>query len=644
MTAPAGPTARTALRPDDLAGLSLASAPTLSPDGRTVVCAVHTVSADRRATHSRLIRVDVGSGAVTPFAADAAGDDTAPAFAPDSSSVAFVSTRTGERRVHLATPDGSDVRLVDDLPGPVATFAWSGDAPIAAVERPADVDETGTRIDWLRYLADGRPGFLPPVTELWCGRERLPLSGGVLTSWTVRGRRVIYVVEAARSDEPSPGADLRVHDVDSGQDELWWAAPAPITAVVATDLGGQVVAVTSGVAGQSVDPPRLWQVDASGARLLFPDTDVDCERAVLSDARPPGRVTLLRPVAGTDTVLHLDTVGNDVTVQAADLSSGRRRRLVGPGSSVVDFSAATRDGELAVVLESATRPAELFVTSVHTTADGAGPPLTALNAGWCAGRSFVEPETLVATSADGFVVESLLHRAGPGPRPLVVRLHGGPHLAFGATFDLETQLFVDAGYSVLAPAMRGTAGRGPAVRAGSVGEWGRADRGDVLAAVDRAVADGIADPGHLHLIGGSYGGFLVNSLLTCTDRFQSAVSERSVSNLISKIGTSDNGYTTNRFELGGLDLPGDAAEIWARSPLSAVDRIRTPLLLIHGEDDRRCPIEQSEQLFVALRRLGRDCVFLRVPHESHSFTTSGRPDRRIRRLTEILAWFAARSS
>jgi dipeptidyl aminopeptidase/acylaminoacyl peptidase len=186
--------------------------------------------------------------------------------------------------------------------------------------------------------------------------------------------------------------------------------------------------------------------------------------------------------------------------------------------------------------------------------------------------------------------------------------------------------------------MRGTAGLGAATRAGSVGEWGRGDREDVLAAVDAAVDAGVADPERLYVAGGSYGGFLVNSLLTVTDRFRAAVSERSVSNLVSKIGTSDNGFTVNRFELGGLDLPADAGAIWERSPLSAVDRIRTPLLLVHGEDDQRCPIEQSEQLFVALRRAGRECRFLRVPGESHSLATAGRPDRRIRRLTEILAW------
>jgi len=115
-----------------------------------------------------------------------------------------------------------------------------------------------------------------------------------------------------------------------------------------------------------------------------------------------------------------------------------------------------------------------------------------------------------------------------------------------------------------------------------------------------------------------------------------------VSNLVSKLGTSDNGFTVNRFEFGGADIYDESIGVLLeRSPLLHAAAIRTPLLLIHGELDQRCPIEQSEQLFVALRRLGRDAVFLRFPGESHSLPSAGRPDHRVARLTAILHWLAA---
>src|SRR5205823_9191223 len=143
------------------------------------------------------------------------------------------------------------------------------------------------------------------------------------------------------------------------------------------------------------------------------------------------------------------------------------------------------------------------------------------------------------------------------------------------------------------------------------------------------------------LAGGSYGGYLVNWALTRTNRFRAAVSERSISNLLSKYGTSDNGFTVNRFEMGGVDLFDDGViTLLERSPLRHATAIGTPLLLIHGENDYRCPIEQSEQLFVALRRLGRTAKFVRFPGESHSLTTGGRPDHRVARLGLILDWLA----
>jgi dipeptidyl aminopeptidase/acylaminoacyl peptidase len=214
-------------------------------------------------------------------------------------------------------------------------------------------------------------------------------------------------------------------------------------------------------------------------------------------------------------------------------------------------------------------------------------------------------------------------------------------MAAGRAFDLETQVMVAAGYHVLAPNPGGSAGRGTDFRQRSVGQWGLADYDEVMAFTDWAVETGIADERQLYLTGGSYGGYLVNCALTRTGRFRAAISERSVSSLVSKFGTSDNGFTVNRFEFGGADIYDDSIKVLLeRSPLLHAPAIRTPLLLIHGELDQRCPIEQSEQLFVALRRLGREVVFLRFPGESHSLPTAGRPDRRVARLTAILDWLA----
>jgi dipeptidyl aminopeptidase/acylaminoacyl peptidase len=298
---------------------------------------------------------------------------------------------------------------------------------------------------------------------------------------------------------------------------------------------------------------------------------------------------------------------------------------------VVDFDAAA--GSVALSLESATRPTELYLD---------GRAVSDLNSRWAERVRPVAPEAVTVDAPDGLTLPGLLYRAPAGDGAVLLRVHGGPHLAFGNTFDLETQTQVAAGYHVLVPNMRGSAGFGSRFRALSVGEWGRADHADLMAFADWAVHSGTGDPSRLYLAGGSYGGYLINWTLTRTDRFRAAVSERSVSNLLSKYGTSDNGFTVNRYEFGGLDLfDAGAHELLDRSPLHHADKVTTPLLLVHGERDQRCPIEQSEQLFAALRRLGREVVFVRFPGESHGFTAGGRPDRRIERLKLIIAWLDA---
>jgi dipeptidyl aminopeptidase/acylaminoacyl peptidase len=144
----------------------------------------------------------------------------------------------------------------------------------------------------------------------------------------------------------------------------------------------------------------------------------------------------------------------------------------------------------------------------------------------------------------------------------------------------------------------------------------------------------------MHLTGGSYGGFMTNWLVGVTDEFASAVTQRSISNWSSMWGTSDVGFSWMSIEVG--DVPwGDPQRLWDQSPMKHADRVTTPLLIVHSEQDHRCPIEQAEQWFVALRTLGRAPVeFLRFPDEGHDLSRSGRPDRRLQRLEAILEWFA----
>jgi len=160
----------------------------------------------------------------------------------------------------------------------------------------------------------------------------------------------------------------------------------------------------------------------------------------------------------------------------------------------------------------------------------------------------------------------------------------------------------------------------------------------VMTALDAVLALGWIDEHRIGVTGGSYGGYLTNWIIGHTDRFQAAVTQRCVANFASFFGTSDIGYDFGEREFGGV--PWKQAELLrTHSPITYVEDMKTPLLILHSEQDLRCPIEQAEQLFTALKYLGRDVAFVRFPEEGHDLSRSGKPCRRLARLHHLIGWF-----
>ncbi|MBP0456378.1 alpha/beta hydrolase family protein [Streptomyces montanisoli] len=653
--------------PDDLAELALVGAPDVAPGGGWTVAAVQSVDEGKERYSSRLWRFATPSAAApgpdsgpgsdpgagpAPYpltGGEGAWSDTAPAIAPDGGRVAFRSDRDGARRLWLVPAAGGVPAPLDAAPdGNPAEFAWLDDehllalyakpkAPPPSMSTSASTASAPVVVDWLRYKNDGAAGPVEPLDELWLLRiahdgtscaPRLLRAGGEqarLSCLAPDGRGgVFYAARPRHSDELHPATQVWRHDLVTGGEAPVWRCPSLVRALAVT-ASGRPVALASGVAGHSVEPPRVWWADEG--RPAFPGQDLECERALLADARPLGAPRLLA-TAGERIVFAVTTAGEVALYEGG--ADGTARRATAPGRSVVDF--AVRDGVAAVCLESATQPAELYV---------AGRRVSSFNTAWARAVRPVAPEEVTATSADGLPLHGLLYRSPGAERgDLLLRVHGGPHMVYGNAFDVETQGYVAAGFHVLLPEVRGGAGRGTPFRALSVGAWGRGDVDDLTAFADLAVATGVAAPDRLYLAGGSYGGYLTNWTLTRTGRFRAAVSERSLSNLVSKAGTSDNGFTVNSHEFGGADVldAAGAAELWDRSPLAHARAVTTPLLLIHGESDQRCPVEQSEQFYAALRRTGHEVVLARYPGASHGFATTGRPDHRVHRLELILSW------
>lgn len=254
----------------------------------------------------------------------------------------------------------------------------------------------------------------------------------------------------------------------------------------------------------------------------------------------------------------------------------------------------------------------------------------------------VQPERFSFESDDGTSLEGWVMRPAtyePGRRyPTVLQIHGGPMAMYGYAFFFEFQLLAANGYAVIYSNPRGSQGYGQAFCATIRGDWGNKDYRDVMALVDAAVRRfDFIDPDRLGVAGGSYGGYMTNWIITHTDRFKAAVTMRSVTNEYSFFGTSDIGY----LDLYDLDAaPWERPEAYLRmSPVHHAGQVKTPTLIIHSEQDLRCPIEQAEQLYVALKLRKVPTEFVRFAGESHGLSRSGKPWHRVFRLDKIVEWF-----
>jgi dipeptidyl aminopeptidase/acylaminoacyl peptidase len=295
---------------------------------------------------------------------------------------------------------------------------------------------------------------------------------------------------------------------------------------------------------------------------------------------------------------------------------------------------------------------ELFVVdAAGAQSNGGEKQVTSFGRAFASRRTLVAPQRFTATSVDGTEVEAwIMAPAGAeaGKRyPTILNIHGGPFTQYGSTFFDEVQVQSGAGYAVVFANPRGSSGyseawgraiRGPVADEEPGSGWGGVDYEDLMAVVDEAIERfDFVDPERLGVQGGSYGGYMTSWIIGHTDRFRAAVSERAVNNVLSLEYASD-AASAFRTWIGKSHL--DAPEEYLRqSPITHVREMTTPVLIVHSENDLRCPIEQADQLFVALRLLGRDPEQVRFPGESHELSRSGAPNHRVQRMELILEWF-----
>lgn len=519
-----------------------------------------------------------------------------------------------------------------------ALAACGGDADKAAERLKEDADYTtadeipfwengGGFINGMRsrlYLYDG--GTVTPLTDEWTAVTLSALSPDGKTLWYI----------AVRYTDVQPVAD-RLFALDTAtltsRDCSLSNTAAHYGAFPTAEGGLALLASRMGAFGLN-ENPALYLRESGHWRLLCGGGEHCFGDSVGSDVRA-GRSLPPDPPAGPGALYLLDTQDDSSRLVRVDLADGgieNVTRAPGDVSEAVGYG-----GGFAAVAMRGGDGGEIYAVSP----DGGETRLTDLNTALSAEYAYSAPQELVFSNADGDTIRGWVIPPVdlvPGKKyPAILDIHGGPKTAYGACYFHEMQLWAARGFAVLFCNPRGSDGRGDAF-ADIRGDYGGRDFSDIMAFTDRALeAFPFLDADRLGVTGGSYGGFMTNWIIGHTDRFRAAASQRSIANWLSFRNTSDIGWYFGEDQTAA-DPWGAPEKMWAQSPLKYADKVTTPTLFIHSDEDYRCPLSEGLQMFYAVRAKGVPARLVIFRGENHELSRSGKPKHRVRRLREITEW------
>ena len=646
--------------------------PQLSPDGSQVAFVRVSVDEKKDTYATAIWTVATRAGAVPRRVTNGPRDST-PRWSRDGKTLAFL--RSGEKdgkpapaQIHLLRLDGGEPRALTSLSRAVETIAWSpvsntiaftattkAEDLVEKKEKKEDERESDVRvINQAVYRFNGA-GYRDAerVTHVWTidtdNDETKPKQ---LTTGDFSENDVAWSPDGTRLFFTSTRAYETYYDVETN---VLYSIPA---------AGGEPAAIASydgEINAYAISPDGKWVTFAgslahpvqshtendlfvisttpgSQPRNLTTAFNGEILRGVGGDQAPPRANRGPRPEWSADGKTIYVTAGEEgmVNLKRVDVESGRVDPWTTGKHALMTYDVGS--GATVALVSTPTMIGDLFLIA----ADGALTRLTNVNEKLWSELTLTEPEEIWTESFDGKRVQSWAQRPpdfDPKKKyPVILNIHGGPHAAYGYIFDHEFQWMAAKGYVVLYPNPRGSTTYGEDFANIIQFHYPGDDYKDLMAATDALIAKGYVDTNKLGVTGGSGGGVLTNWTIAQTDRFKAAVSQRSIADWAAFWYTADfTLFQPTWFRKAPFE---DAEDFRARSPITYIDKVKTPLMLIEGEADYRTPpAAGGEMMFRALKYRGVPTVMVRFPDESHELSRSGKPWHRIERLQHIVGWF-----
>jgi dipeptidyl aminopeptidase/acylaminoacyl peptidase len=644
-------TARQPFQAEDILAVRDVSSPAISPDGQWVAYVTTVNDAGRDEQNSDLWMAS-WDGTRNLQLTRSAASESQPGWSPDGRYLAFVAARArpgdtdeddATEQVWLFDRAGGEPSPVTDFPGDVVEYAWAPDGrhlavvawdpdPAAtdadATPKPIVIDRYYFMEDYTGYL-DARRTHLYVVDIVTHKAERVTESpyDESYPAWSGDGRLAFLGREGADPDRDSrytlfvaqPLAGKTVQRLAGFQGESgdsdWMSGPvwSPDSRSIALTAGGDPKLIY-------YSTHRVFVIDAAGGQLRPLASGLDRNMMAPRWTADGRGVYVLLEDDGNQELARIDLASDEIRPVTAG-----RREVVG-----YDLGA---DGRIAILESTTSRPYEVYALENDATR-----PLSRQNDAWLAGRQIADVEETRFRSRDGTEIHGFLLKP-PGFRagqryPAILRIHGGPVMQYANSFMIDWQILASAGYVVIAANPRGSSGRGQDFATAIYADWGHKDSEDVLAAVDAAVASGLADPTRLGVGGWSYGGMLTDQVIARDQRFKAATSGASLGNALAGYGT-DMYVREYEAELG---VPWENLDAYLRVsyPFLNAGRIVTPTLFLCGERDMNVPLLNSEQMYQALRSRGVDTELVIYPGEYHGFDV---PSYVLDRMQRYLDWY-----